>query len=573
MNNYSKIKLYIASAGILLGCAGTTYLFWRYKRRLRDAADAFNYLTIKTVCSENECKEVIEELQRRCSTFRSIGFDCEWVSDHGSRRPVALVQLSSYDGYCGLFRLSKLATVPSSLKELLEDKHIYKVGVSPMDDAKYLFQDYNVALKSTLDIRHIAHLCGQHPGGLAAMAKATLQVIMDKSWRIRCSDWEADELTDRQTKYASVDAHIAIKMFVNFINMLDRSPWSFMFRNRTVVWNQLDKICWEYVDVQYKQKNNVKAKCDAKTENNQLTAKKEASLSKRYSNAIRSKPLYHNSFLQAPDGELLCSCDNKKALWYVEKALADVVVEEPLTVRLRFEPSGRSVGDVGKFYQLVKENKCVVCGATNSYIRKNVVPREYRKCFPEIMKEHSSHDVVLLCARCHRRSDALDQRARAALAQRCLAPLARSDTARYLADAQGKKIRYAARALLYQSKKHNLPETRRKELERIVLEHFNQEMITEELLQEAAEIPAFIENSSYESHGLKVVEWYLEHGGGLLRLEEIWREHFLDTMRPKHMPELWSVKHNEERLRVKLKEGRLSEEQLKSIGICASRWL
>jgi exonuclease 3'-5' domain-containing protein 2 len=62
--------------------------------------------------------------------------------------------------------------------------------------------------------------------------------------------------------------------------------------------------------------------------------------------------------------------------------LADVVSEDPLTVRLRFEPAGRAVGDVGKYYQLTKENRCVVCGADRSYIKKNVVPREYRKYFP-----------------------------------------------------------------------------------------------------------------------------------------------------------------------------------------------
>lgn len=37
---------------------------------------------------------------------------------------------------------------------------------------------------------------------------------------------------------------------------------------------------------------------------------------KRYPHATRSKPLYHNCFLEAPDGELLCTCDNSKAMWY-----------------------------------------------------------------------------------------------------------------------------------------------------------------------------------------------------------------------------------------------------------------
>lgn len=83
---------------------------------------------------------------------------------------------------------------------------------------------------------------------------------------------------------------------------------------------------------------------------------------------ISYKFLFYNYFWFAPR--------------YVEKELADIVSEDPLTVRLRFEPAGRSVGDVGRYYQLTKENKCVVCGANDSYIRKNVVPREYRKLFP-----------------------------------------------------------------------------------------------------------------------------------------------------------------------------------------------
>lgn len=97
----------------------------------------------------------------------------------------------------------------------------------------------------------------------------------------------------------------------------------------------------------------------------------------------RSSPLYQNCLLLAPDGELLCTCDKRKADWYVNKSLATVVAETPsYTVRLKFEPAGRAVGQVGQYYLQVKENKCVVCGETESYLRKNVIPREYRKYFP-----------------------------------------------------------------------------------------------------------------------------------------------------------------------------------------------
>lgn len=96
----------------------------------------------------------------------------------------------------------------------------------------------------------------------------------------------------------------------------------------------------------------------------------------------RNKPLYHNCYLQAPDGDILCTCDKKKAQWYVSKQLGEVVQENPFTVKLKFEPSGRALGEVGKYYTQVKVNQCVVCGNSDKFIRKNVVPREYRKYFP-----------------------------------------------------------------------------------------------------------------------------------------------------------------------------------------------
>lgn len=54
-------------------------------------------------------------------------------------------------------------------------------------------------------------------------------------------------------------------------------------------------------------------------------------------------------------------------------------------------------------------------------------------------------------------------------------------------------------------------------------------------------------NENYFAHGAKVVEFYQNSKEGLIGLERKWREHFLHTMKPKYMPELWSVEHNVER--------------------------
>jgi len=51
---------------------------------------------------------------------------------------------------------------------------------------------------------------------------------------------------------------------------------------------------------------------------------------------------------------------------------------EDMVIRLKFEPRGRPSGE-RDYYRSKKKNICVVCGADKSFIRKNIVPREYRK--------------------------------------------------------------------------------------------------------------------------------------------------------------------------------------------------
>lgn len=45
-----------------------------------------------------------------------LGFDCEWVTVGGVRRPVALLQLTSHRGLCALIRLCHLQRIPPELK-------------------------------------------------------------------------------------------------------------------------------------------------------------------------------------------------------------------------------------------------------------------------------------------------------------------------------------------------------------------------------------------------------------------------------------------------------------------------
>lgn len=63
------------------------------------------------------------------------------------------------------------------------------------------------------------------------------------------------------------------------------------------------------------------------------------------------------------------------------------------------------------------------------------------------------------------------------------------------------------------------------------------------------------------------MEFYKNSDGGLITLENVWREHFLTTMQPKYLPGLWSMNHTAERLTIRATEGRIHESDLKYAGL------
>lgn len=179
-----------------------------------------------------------------------LGFDCEWVTVQGSRRPVALLQLSTYTGLCGLIRLCKLGKMPPELRTILEDEDIVKVGVSPQDDAKYLSSDYAVGVASTLDLRYLAFEAQIKGEGLAKMSKTLLNIELDKDWRIRCSDWEAPDLNAKQMQYAANDAFVAIELFKKISeSIVPKSMWTYKKDRLT----EILEICGKFLDLRYKE--------------------------------------------------------------------------------------------------------------------------------------------------------------------------------------------------------------------------------------------------------------------------------------------------------------------------------
>lgn len=115
------------------------------------------------------------------------------------------------------------------------------------------------------------------------------------------------------------------------------------------------------------------------------------------------------------------------------------------------------------------------------------MPHEYRRHFPTEMKDHNSHDILLLCTSCHGASNVHDGFLKQQLAEEFAAPQGCEEGVRLLEDSDRRRVRSAARALLKAG--DDLPEQRREELQLLIksfLSMNGEEKLTDEALQHAA---------------------------------------------------------------------------------------
>lgn len=151
--------------------------------------------------------EQIEPLLRSdLEDFPVLGIDCEWVNWEGRASPLSLLQMASPSGLCVLVRLPKLMyggrMLPRTLLDILADGSILKVGVGCSEDASKLLQDYGLAVRGCLDLRYLAVqqrsnlLCNGL--SLKSLAETVLNFPLDKSLLLRCSNWDAETLTEEQ---------------------------------------------------------------------------------------------------------------------------------------------------------------------------------------------------------------------------------------------------------------------------------------------------------------------------------------------------------------------------------------
>jgi len=240
--------------------------------------------------------------------------------------------------------------------------------------------------------------------------------------------------------------------------------------------------------------------------------------------------LFDNCIIQAPDGEPLSRCSRRRVDWYISQGLADLVAEEPPTVRLKFEPRGRDGLD-DPLLPEGKPNLCVVCGTTENLTRHHILPYCFVRYLPLKWKVGVVRDIFALCVTCHTEYERKSWVKRKEIAERMGIPLYGVPVE---VSSKLRKARGAAAALL--KHKEKIPAERQEFLLQQVKDFLEVTEVTEEILRNMNK-ETVRNQDDYVLFSKHVVEHIIDYQ----TFAQEWRTHFVETMNPIHMPKAWKV--------------------------------
>uniref|UniRef100_A0A8B9VLP9 DNA 3'-5' helicase n=1 Tax=Anas zonorhyncha TaxID=75864 RepID=A0A8B9VLP9_9AVES len=160
----------------------------------------------------SDCSLLSEDIRQTLSCGAAVGFDIEWPPSYtkGKMAKIAVIQLCVTEEKCYLFHVSSMSGFPKGLKRLLEDETIKKVGVGIEGDQWKLMSDFEIKLKSFVELADVANekLKCKELWSLNGLVKHLFgkQLLKDKT--VRCSNWEKFPLNEEQKLYAATDAYV-----------------------------------------------------------------------------------------------------------------------------------------------------------------------------------------------------------------------------------------------------------------------------------------------------------------------------------------------------------------------------
>lgn len=170
---------------------------------------------IRVVSDKESFRNAMDELRH----YRVLGFDTETkpAFKKGVNHRISLIQVSN-SNVAWLFRVNKIG-VPEDLKFFLEDEGVLKVGAGLLDDMRRLRQITKFTPGGFLDLQKYVEAFNIESKSLKKMVAIVLGYKISKSQQM--SNWEADELTEKQQNYAATDAWACLEIYNKLRNVLN----------------------------------------------------------------------------------------------------------------------------------------------------------------------------------------------------------------------------------------------------------------------------------------------------------------------------------------------------------------
>ncbi len=257
-----------------------------------------------------------------------------------------------------------------------------------------------------------------------------------------------------------------------------------------------------------------------------------------------------------PSGKHMFTCGEKKANWYLERNLAILIGKK--RIRFTFDPKGNGFENDEVFGRSVRIIRCVVSGIGDDLQRHHIIPYCYRCYFPDEFKSKNHHDVVLINHDRHSEYEQYANQFKDDIATIFnVKTIAEYNTEySYKLRQVGKENSILLNTMLSLFKCYKkMPDKIKLEKLYFIAEHTNIPFkkicnynylqlykIYLHLKKDNDILFAMFkeENRIYYDHGYQVVK-LLDTEEKIIEFIKLWRNHFIEKMQPKYMPNGWSV--------------------------------
>ncbi|KAI4375432.1 hypothetical protein MLD38_013298 [Melastoma candidum] len=152
-----------------------------------------------------------------------LGFDIEWKPTFRkgcAPGKAALMQICCSASFCYAMHIFHSGITPT-LKHILEDDSVLKVGAGIANDATKIARDYDVSLQGFKELSDVAKKkLVDRTWGLSSLVKSVMHMELLKPKTIRLGNWEAAVLSEEKLNYAATDAFASWRLY----HVLDSLP-------------------------------------------------------------------------------------------------------------------------------------------------------------------------------------------------------------------------------------------------------------------------------------------------------------------------------------------------------------